>query len=296
MTLLVFLLASIIGGSNAALVKFTVNQFPPVVLVALRAFLATLFTLPFIYLQKSELRLSNDKKYLIVANFLFALNWLFFATGVQHTSVIMSQVLYVPTSLIVAFLGFLFLKEKLSLSQIFGLMLTLFGMSILIYGSAKSQDLLSFGTPLGNVLIILGLLSWSLYTIVSRKISQVYTPLTITFYNFLLTTLFASLIIPIELKSRGLILTNITTGGILSLLSIAFFNSVLFFGLYQWVIKHTSAFISSLILYTTPIIAAFTGIIFFNERLTFNLVAASILIFLGVFFATSYQYAINYFK
>lgn len=289
MTLFVFLLASIIGGSNAALVKFTVGQFPPVILVVFRSMLAALMILPFIYFTKSAFKIKDKKAYLFLANFLFAANWLLFATGIQYTSVIMSQIIYIPTALIVAILGYLFLKEKLSQNQVLGLVLTLAGMSILIWGSARSQDILSFGKPLGNFLIILGLLSWSIYTIVSRKISSIYSPLTITFYNFLLTAIFASLLIPFLLRNQEFVPANVTFGGILGLVSIAFFNSVLFFWLYQWVIGKTSAFISSLILYATPIIAAFTGIIFFGEKLTASLILASTLIVLGVFLATSYR-------
>lgn len=289
MTLFVLLLASIIGGSNAALVKFTVGQFSPVILVIFRSALAALMILPFFYFTKSSFKIKAKKAYLLLANLLFAANWLFFATGIQYTSVIMSQIIYIPTALIVAILGYLFLKEKLSKNQVFGLVLTLIGMSVLIWGSTRSQDILSFGKPLGNFLIILGLFSWSIYTIVSRKISSIYTPLTITFYNFLISAIFVSLLIPLKLGNKDFMLADITIGGILGLVSIAFFNSVLFFWLYQWVIGKTSAFISSLILYVTPIIAAFTGIIFFGEKLTASLVLASALIMVGVFLATTYQ-------
>src|SRR3989344_824324 len=100
MTLLVFLLMSAVGGANAALIKFTVTQFPPIVLVAARAILASLLVSPFI-IKKLPKKWPN-KKYLFICNLLFAANWILFAFGVQHTSVIMSQLIYVPTALIVA--------------------------------------------------------------------------------------------------------------------------------------------------------------------------------------------------
>ena len=291
MILAVFLLNALIGGTNPAFVKAALAEFPPITLVFLRSLLAALVTLPLIYSQWSKIKTFSDKKLLFISSLLFAGNWLFFSIGLQFSTIIMSQIIYMMTPLIVAILGYFFLKEILSKNQILGLILAILGMSILIYGSIKSQDIFSFGTPLGNFILIIAKICWALYLVTSRKVSKSYSPLTILFFNFITATLVALLIIPFELSIRQFDLTNVSATGLFSLLALALISSVLVFFLYQWLIKHTSAFIPSLLSYPVALVAGIIGIIFFGEKLTVNLILGGALIMLGVFLATTYQYA-----
>lgn len=289
MTLLIFLLTALVGGTGASLVKFSVGIFPPVTLVVLRSLLALIFIAPIVFRNKSFV-IKNQKMYLFIANILFAVNWLFFAFGMQYTSVIMGQIIYLPTAILVAILGYLFLKETLSHEQLLGLILALFGMVFLIFGSFKSQDVLSFGTPQGNFLVITGLFCWSFYTVISRKISDVYTPLSITFFNFTASFIISLFLVPFELSKKAFNFSHIPPSGFIGLIGLVIFSSILFFYSYQWLIKNTSAFISSLVLYVVTIFATFSGIIFFGEKLTVNLVIGAFFVIIGVFLATTYRY------
>lgn len=286
--IIIFLLTALVGGTGASLVKFSVGIFPPITLVVLRSLLALLFIAPIVFLKKSFV-VKDQKIYLLIANILFAANWLFFAFGMQYTSVIMGQIIYLPTAPVVAILGYLFLKEKLTDEQLIGLTLTLFGMGFLIFGSFKSQDILSFGTPQGNLLVIAGLFCWSIYTVVSRKISTVYSPLSITFFNFVASFVISALLVPIELAKKSFSISDVPASGFVGLASLVLLSSILFFYLYQWLIKNTSAFTSSLVLYVVTILAVLSGIIFFDEKLSFSLVIGAFLVVAGVFFATSYK-------
>ena len=289
MTLVVFLVASLIGGANVGLVKFGVLQFPPIVLVAARAILAAIIIFPFLNKQKIlTLRILN--KDLMLTGILFAANWIFFAFGAQHTSAIMSQVIYVPTALLVAILGYFLLKEKLTKNQIIGLVVTITGMSILIISSFRTKDILSFGTPLGNFLIVLGLFSWSFYIVLSRKISQKYSPLTILFFDFIITAAFALVLLPIQLILKPIDSNLITFEGIMSVFALALFSSAAFFFLYQWLIKHTSAFISSLLIYPVTVVSALIGLILFNESVNTILISGALLTMVGVFYSTGANY------
>ncbi len=99
----------------------------------------------------------------------------------------MGQLLYLPSALVVAVIGYIFLKEKLDRSQITGLIMAIFGMSILFWGSVQTSDILSFGKPLGNIVIGIAMFSWAFYTVVSRKVSLKYKPMQIALVNFLFT-------------------------------------------------------------------------------------------------------------
>lgn len=259
-------------------------------LVVTRAILSALIILPFLKQIKIPAFDKNFKK-LILASALFAGNWIFFAYGIKHTSVIVGQLSYVPTALIVAFLGYIFLKEKLKKEEIIGLILTLVGISIILYGSIKSQDIRSLGTPIGNILVFLGLLSWSSYTVASRRIANIYSPSSITFYNFIFTFVIGLFLLPLDFALGDFYVVKISTESILGLVSLALFSSVLFFYLYQLLIKSSSAFTASLVLYPVTILAAFMGVIFFDEKFTSSLLFGAFFVVVGLFFSTYKQFS-----
>ena len=167
-----------------ALIKYLVGEVSPISIVLVRFAIGLLIILFFSH-NISLIRRSLKNKELILGSLFFTGNVVLFAFGIQYTSLIMGQLLYVPTALIVAIIGYLFLKETINRAQVIGLILAFSGVSLLIYESLKTSDVFSFGTPLGNALIGAAVLSWSFYTVISRKSSKQYKPKEITLINFI---------------------------------------------------------------------------------------------------------------
>ncbi|MEK7581073.1 MAG: DMT family transporter [Patescibacteria group bacterium] len=282
----IFLFALVLGGAGSALIKFGGSQINPIALVFFRALVSLIIVLPFVNRQEVTTAIKNSKT-LIAAGLLFALNWIFFAYGIQRTNVFVGQLIYVPTSLIVAGLGYFLLREKLTKIQIIGLLLTLVGMLILFLGALGSQETFSLGTPLGNFLVMGGLISWSLYIIITRKVSDKFSPLSIIFVDFFLTTILSGILLIPASGQTDFLLLKFEPNLILSIIAAAVISSVGFFILSQWLIKNTSAFISSTFIYPTTLSALVYGIIFFGERLSLVIILASILILVGVFLGTN---------
>lgn len=286
-TIFIFLLVALIGGSNAALVKSALSEFPPSLLVFLRFTLAFLIMLPFI--MKSRIRIKpGSLRDILFAGLAVSGNVLFFALGVGYTSIIMSQLIYLPSALIVALIGYFFLKEKLSKNQIIGLFITMIGMGVLVRGSLATHDVFSFGTPIGNATVGLALLSWSYYLIISRKLSKTYSPFVITFFNFVIISLVSLPFAIFELNSAQFAIFQVSVWGVINVIGLAILSSVLFYFLTQWVVRHTSAFIASLTIYVNLLFSAIFGIVFFSEKLNPTFILGGVLILCGVFVATTY--------
>ena len=196
----------------------------------------------------------------------------------------MGQLIYVPTAIMVALLGYFFLKEKLSAKEIIGLILSLAGILYLILGSFKTKDVLSFGTPLGNFLVIIALFSWAFYLILTRAISKNFKPLTIIFIDFAISGLISSIFFISNIRNFYLVTFDVNL--IMAILAIACLSSIGFFFLNQWVVKHTSAFISSMLLYPATLSAIIYGVIFFSERLETSLIIGGAVMIIGVFLST----------
>ena len=282
--ILVFVLLSVIGGTNAPLVKNGLKDFSPNTLVFLRFALASLILLPFVLKEKVNFRKSSFK-YLILGSSFMGINVILYAIGLQYTSIMMSQLIYVPKGLFVAVLGYILLKEVLSKNQKIGLVLTMAGMSILVYGSIQTQDVLSFGKPFGNLLILIGFFCSATYYVLSRKVSKDYSPLFITFLSFVFATIISTPFATYEYLSSGSV-GNIDSASILNLLALVIFSSIAVYYLAQWIIKHSSAYTAALALYMNFLVASVLGIVYFGEKLTLSFIIAASLIIFGVYIST----------
>lgn len=288
MSVLLFILTFAIGGLISSQVKLALDYFSPFAMVALRFGIATFILLPFVIGKRIPIK-QKDFMYLLLSAAMIALNFIFFTSGIGYTSIIMGQLIYLPTSLIVAVIGYFFLKEKLQRAQFLGLGLTFFGFSLLAVNSFKTNDILSFGTPMGNGLLFMAVAASSLYIIFSRKIIKTYSPVTITFFSLLASTVAALLLVPLEI-ARGSFLINITQKSIFLLGILSIVSSALIYYLYQELIARTNAFITSLIVYPSFVIGAIAGTVLFGESLKQTFLFGATMVFFGVFIATSYNY------
>lgn len=285
------LIANFIGGALSPMfVKFGVLEIPPLTFTLLRFILAILFTLPIYIRQKSYTITRHNIKFLLFGSTFFTLNLSLFSIGLQYTTVIMSQILYTLVPVIVGIMAHFILGERLTRNKIIGSGFAFSGVIFLITQSVLTNQTLTFGTLLGNSLMLIGVFSWSVYFIVSKKLTNVHSPITTSFFSFLVTVILLSLFVPFELSIRPLSTASITTTGLGSLFGVALFSSVIMFSLIQLGIKRTSAFTASLFSYTGPFFAGIVSIPLFGEKITPLLIIGGLLIIFGVFYATSLEH------
>jgi len=291
--LLLLLLANFIGGALSPLfVKVGTSEISPIIFTFLRFFIATAIFVPF-YLKHRE-KLSRRILFKIaVISLFFAANATFFSLGIQHTSVIVSQILYTMVPLIVGILAHFLIQEKFTRFKIFGAIISAIGVLVLISRSADNLSAGSFGTPFGNILIFIAVVSWSLYVVLSRRLSKNNNASTLTFYSFVATFILLLPIVPVEYSIVGFSFEDVSTLGYLCLLGAGTVSSALMFFLIQKGIQLTSAYIASLFSYFGPLIAAVTAIPLLNEKVTIDLVLAGVLIISGVFVATTLETLTN---
>ncbi|MBI2599579.1 DMT family transporter [Candidatus Daviesbacteria bacterium] len=285
------LLANFFAGAvNPTFVKLGGREIPPLIFTALRFILATILLLPFYIKQKEWFSLKDQQaKWILFNSLFFALNVAIYSIAIQHTTVLVSNLTYTLTPIIVGVLGFFILGERLSRNRIIGTIIAFSGLLFLILQSASRLNVASFGTPTGNILMFLSISLWSAYLVLSKKIHEHYSNLTINFVSFAVSATILTLLIPFELAYKPLDINAVTSVGIVSLFGAAIFSSVIFYYFMQKALKITGAFITSLFTYTGPLFGILAAIPIFGEKLTLNLIFGGFLIVVGVFYATSYS-------
>lgn len=280
-------LAAIFGGVAPVFAKFALKEFDPISIVAIRFISAFFILLPILIYKKQFKIPKKDILKVSFAGLLFAGNVFFFILGLQFTTAIASQLLYLLVPLITLWLSKIFFGEKFSFWQILGTIIGIFGGSIILGKSLTAKELIySLGSFKGNIIILLGSFSWSGYLIWSKTLNKKYSPLTLTTFSAFVTALISLPFLAKE-ASYGLVpISGPTQTGVISLLALIFLNSIGCFFLYQWGTKYSSAFTAASVIYISPLAGMVVAIPVLGERLTLSIIISAAFIFLSLFFAT----------
>lgn len=277
-------LTGILGGIAPLLMKIALREFSTIQIVFVRFGLASLLVIPLLrYHYKSV----SFKKLMqtLPAGFLFSGNIFFMIIGLQYTTSIVSQLFYLLTPVFVSLVGYLLFREKISARRILSMVVCFAGSTLLILRSIGNSNLIhSIGTGRGNLLILCAVISWSLYVIYTKRISKQIEPtffLVINFFTALAISIIVLMVNNVSLLNTLLALSRSSYPVIVSLVFLGVINSVIFFFLYQWSLKHVSAFIVASTTYLSPLSAAVFAIPFFGERLSTVLLLSAASIFIG---------------
>lgn len=268
--------------------KIGLHYLPPITFVFFRFFFAAIiFFFFFLFNPKKK---SSIKKYghlLLLAGFLWT-NVTLFTIGVQFTTVIMSQILYTATPIIVGILAHFFLNEKITHHKLIGLFIALLGVCFLLYQSAAKQDHITFGSPLGNILIIIGMLGYSGWVLYSRKLANKheFTSSQTTFFTFIFIALYNFFLLPFQQYIVPNLHAAISFTGLMNTAIVAAGSAILYFFM-QVGIKKTSAFTASLFQYLGPFFSGLVTVPLLHERISPLLIIGGLLILFGVFYATT---------
>lgn len=208
-----------------------------------------------------------------------AINQMLFIKGLTMTTAIHASLLTLCSPILITILAFWVLKERVTLLKILGLALGIGGSVMLIAGKqsvSQPKDYL-----LGDIFIILNGISYAFYFILVKPLMERYTPLQVVRWVF---TFGFIMMLPvgwvqlgeidwqqIQLSHSAVLLFVIVAGTFLAYVFNAFSIRILGPGV-------TSAYI-----YIQLVFAVMIAVIFFNEQLTFQKIAAGIMILGGVF-------------
>lgn len=269
--------AAFVGGAFLpSLIRWGTSLVHPFLLNWFRVFIGVPIIL-ILFRKKYSLTTIFAKKQFNLGLFLalgLCLNVTMFSFGIQHTTLIASQLIYVITPVVTGLLAYLLLKEKITSKKILGMSLALIGVLILIIFSRSPEERMSLGSFYGNSLIFIGMFGYSTYLIFSKKLSA-----KLSLIEMMITTngLMSILLLPMAiyaLYAQGLTQINLQSIAVMSLIGLI---ALLFTALVQLSIKCLSASTASLSSLLSPEFAALAGIIIYDEKLSLILLFSIIL-------------------
>lgn len=165
------LFAVVVWGASFIATKIAVGQISPVSVVWLR-FAMGLPILFFAVLMRRQFALPQKSEWLYFA--LLGFLGISFHQWLQSNGLITAQAtttawIVATTPAFIAILGYLVLKEKLTLIQSFGIVLAMLGVLVVVgKGDFASLAVGKFGT-IGDFLILISAVNWAVFSILSRR-------------------------------------------------------------------------------------------------------------------------------
>ena len=211
-----------------------------------------------------------------------ALNMLTFFKGLEFTTPIHGSVIMITVPIIVLVLSSFYLKESITKLKISGVLLGFSGALVLsIYGKSNLEG---DNVLLGNLLVFINAVSYSIYIIIVKKLTNKYHPFTFIRWLFLF-----GLIMVIPFGYSDLVTTDFSEFTPYILFSVLFVVVGATFGTYllnPLGLKHLKASTVSTFIYIQPVIAGIFAITMGSDSITTVKLIASALIFAGVYLVT----------
>lgn len=252
--------------------------FSPFFIVLGRVFFASLALFLFFLFSRQSMRISPTKNYavFILLGLILAVHWVAFFHSIQISTVAIGLLSYSSFPVFTAFLEPLLCKEKIKISTLLYALLCVLGIFLII----PRFDL----TDSDYQGVLWGLFAgftFSILTILNRKLSQIYSSLLITFYQDLWATLFLLpffFIMKPQLDGRDILLLLI-----LGIFCTALAHSLFIKGM-RLIKAQTAAIISSL----EPVYGIIMALFILNEVPSLRTILGGIVI-LGTTFAVTWR-------
>ncbi|MFT8320876.1 MAG: DMT family transporter [Bacillus sp. (in: firmicutes)] len=275
---ILLLLTTLFWAGNFVFGKMVGTELTPVWITFSRWVLALLILLPLaFFLEKMpDWKIVRKHCHLLVIHGILgviAYNLLLYQ-ALKYTSATNAALVNTINPGIIVFFSFLLLKEKMTKTQISGLLISLFG-AIVLLTEGKISQIFHSQYNTGDLLMIGAVVAWTFYSLLGRRIPL--PPITTT----AISTLFAMIILAPFAFMQGIDFSKMTTVGMVGILYMVLFPSACSFVFWNMALKQISPNQAGIFLNLIPVFTAMIGL-FLGESISNEQIVGGIFVFLGV--------------
>jgi drug/metabolite transporter (DMT)-like permease len=272
--------------------KFSVGEFPVFSLTFFRFLFATILIFAIMIKKEKDWKISKKDLPIFIALGIVGMvgYHTFFFSALKYTTATNSSLINATNPIITTILAIIFLKEKIKTKNIVSILVSFFGV-ILIITNGDFSVLLNFKLNFGDLLMIIAAICWASYAIISKKASYNYSPIKITSYAFLVCVV---VLIPFVIMEKPWVyIPNTTTVGWISVIYMSVFASVGGYLIQQISIKKIGPSKTSLYINLVPVFSMILAFFILKESISSIKILAGLLIATGVFLNTRNNKKVN---
>jgi len=276
---LLILLAVIFWGTSFIATKTALEEIKPVTIIILRLIIASILLTSIAIATKRNFSLNLKSHGWIFILALIAVFHLWIqVTGLQYTTAANTGWIIGTAPIFMAIMGLIFFREKISLFSLGGIVLSVFGLLMLI----GKGDITNIGLidNKGDLLVLGSAFTWGVYSMVNKKISLSYSPLMTILYLFLMM---AIIIIPFNLNQETFSsVANLSATGWIMILFLGLFCSGISYVIWAQALRDMESAKVGAFLYLEPLVTVVAAWYFLREEITLLMIMSGLLITIGV--------------
>ncbi len=205
------------------------------------------------------------------------INQYFYLYGMQYTTAANGALLYAATPTFVLLLSHFLLKEKITLRKSIGILLAFCGITMVIF--EHGIDFSSEYT-FGNILVLIAVVAWALFTISGRKMILKYGALHTTAVMMIFGTLS---FFPFGMAlSYNFNLSHLTLPHWSGIFYLSFGTSIAGYLIWYYALSHIETAKVAVFANGQPIVATLLSVFFLDYSITWTFVTGGILTIIGV--------------
>lgn len=271
---LLLLITFSLWGSLYVVSKFALSKIPVFTVSLIRYSIAVIFLFIIIHFKKLGKIQKEDYKYIVIIGFMgYFVSLGAQLIGTKLAGASMASLINSMNPVFITLAASVILKEKFTLKKAVSIILSLFGVYIIVGGNVEGQVAGIF-VSLGSVVL------WSVVSVYVRKISQKYPPLLITAYGMLVAVICNIPISIGEIVSGQNV--SIDKSAILALVYMGIFCTGIAHLLWNQSLSMIEAGVCSAFYPIQPLVSVVLGIIFLHEIITSSFVIGCVIIVVGV--------------
>lgn len=276
-------ITSILFAGSFVAAKYSTLDLGPLTTSLLRYLIALLF-LTILAFHRSWKSIRIEKKD-IPSHVMLGLTGIvgyhyFFFTALRYTAVANTAIINAFSPMVTGLMAAIFIKERLQFKNYIGIVVAAFGVLVIIT-KGEVANLLALKFNLGDMLMLCSVVSWVIYSLITKKLLHKYDGFTVTYF----ATCFGVLLL-MPLAATENFSTQINSISITSIWSVIYMGiaaSGIGYLLYNYSINEIGPTRTSSVVYSlVPIFVAVLAFIFFEENITLIMIGSIGLVLAGL--------------
>jgi drug/metabolite transporter (DMT)-like permease len=272
---------SLIYGATFTIAKQVMPEFvQPFAFILMRVSVAAVLIFVFhsLFIKRKITDWRDMKQLCISALFGVAFNMLLFFKGLSITTPINGAVLMMNTPIFVVVFAALYLKERITVQKVLGILIAAFGAVLLMGGSSFN---FSAQTVWGDVMVTANAIIYAFYLVYAKSLMQKYHPLTVTMWSFLFGWI---VVLPFGAgEFMEIDFTSFTPKIWLFVAFVTVGSTFLTYVLNAYALRKASSSLVGSYIYLQPVLATLIAVFSGKDMLTIEKLMYILIIFTGVF-------------
>ena len=278
----IVILSMVFWGMSFVWTSIVFKYYHPITTIFLRLIISSLLLTAFIFITGKAEKIKKEDRGLLFLSALFNPFFYFLGEnfGLKNSTPTISAVIIATIPVFTPIVAFFTLREKLSWLNIAGIVISFFGIGIMLV----NPDLSMNASPAGVVLLLGAVASAITYSVFLKKLTHKYSALTIiTYQNTIGVLYFLPLFFIFDFKHFMTVRPNPEL--VSSLVQLAFFASSLAFIFYTMTIKEIGVSRANVFSNLIPVFTAIFSAIFISEIFSITKIAGMAIVIAGVMVA-----------